>query len=92
MRAAAPLATLVIVEKDRRRVLTLSRRLPVDVRLVGALARLQLACRRRGARLYLEDVSPALEELIGLAGLTRELGLSSAASPPAPRSTPEPLL
>jgi hypothetical protein len=93
MRAAARLATLVIVEKcDRRRVLRLSSRVPVDVRLVDALARLQLACRRRGARLHLEDVSPALEELVTLAGLSRELGLDSGATPPASRSTPEPLL
>jgi hypothetical protein len=93
MRAATRLATLVIVEKcDRKRVLRLSSRVPADIRLVEALARLQLACRRRGARLHLEDVSPALGELIILAGLTDELGLASVAGPPVPRSTPEPLL
>jgi hypothetical protein len=93
MRAATRLATLVIVEQcDQRRVLRLSSRVPADIRIVEALARLQLACRRRGARLHLEDVSPALEELITLAGLTHELGLSYGAGPPAQRSTPESLL
>jgi hypothetical protein len=76
MRAAVRLATLVVVEScGRRRAMRLSSRAPADMQAVDALARLQLRCRRRGARLHLEDVSPALEELIALAGLSAELDL-----------------
>jgi anti-anti-sigma regulatory factor len=44
---------------------------------VDALARLQLAARRRGLELRLHAVSRELRELIELAGLTAVLGVES---------------
>ena len=42
---------------------------PPDLAVVEALARCQLMARRAGGRMWLEDVSPALAELVDLAGL-----------------------
>jgi anti-anti-sigma regulatory factor len=49
------------------------RRLPVDAATVDALARLQLAAKRRGCRIGLCNAPPALLELIELMGLTEVL-------------------
>jgi hypothetical protein len=43
-----------------------------DLTAVDALARLQLACRRGGDRLRLDQVSQRLEQLLELSGLGRE--------------------
>ena len=44
-----------------------------DAVCVDALARLQLAAKRRGCRVRLENASPALLELVELMGLTHVL-------------------
>lgn len=44
-----------------------------DAVCVDALARLQLAARRRGSRVWLENASPALLDLVALMGLTHVL-------------------
>jgi ABC-type transporter Mla MlaB component len=44
-----------------------------DAVTVDALARLQLAARRRGCRVYLCNASPELVELVGFMGLTHVL-------------------
>jgi hypothetical protein len=41
--------------------------------VVEALARCQLITRRAGGRMWLEEVSPGLAELLDLAGLRGEL-------------------
>ena len=48
--------------------------------MVEGLARLALTARRVGGRLHLHDVSMALAELLELAGLSRELGVSPASA------------
>ncbi len=45
-----------------------------DLSVVDDLARLQLAVRRAGGRMHIEDVAPALSRLLDLAGLRREVG------------------
>ncbi|HKA98560.1 MAG TPA: hypothetical protein VKD66_20020 [Streptosporangiaceae bacterium] len=47
---------------------------PPDLAFVAALARFQLIVRRAGGRVWLEDVSSPLAELLDLAGLRREVG------------------
>ncbi|HLM96071.1 MAG TPA: hypothetical protein VK283_07130 [Acidimicrobiales bacterium] len=44
-----------------------------DLSMVDDLARLQLAVRRAGGRMHLEDVAPALSRLLDLAGLGRKV-------------------
>jgi ABC-type transporter Mla MlaB component len=44
-----------------------------DVVTVDALAKLQLAARRRGCRITLENASPELRELVAFMGLTEVL-------------------
>jgi hypothetical protein len=55
---------------------------PPDLAVVEALARFQLIARRAGDRVWLEDVSAALGDLLDLAGLreavTSQPGLSQA--------------
>jgi ABC-type transporter Mla MlaB component len=46
-----------------------------DVHVVDALARLQLAARRRGLRLQLRNASPELTQLVSLMGLAPVLGV-----------------
>ena len=59
---------------------------PPDLAVVEALARFQLTARRAGYRMWLEDVSPALAELLDLAGLRQELARGpTQASPEAGR-------
>jgi hypothetical protein len=47
---------------------------PPDLAFVAALARFQLIVRRAGGRVWLEDVSSPLAELLDLAGLRGEVG------------------
>jgi len=58
---------------------------PPDLAVVEALARFALMARRAGDRVWLEDVSPALGDLLDLAGLREAL-----VGPPGPPA-PEPL-
>lgn len=69
------LARVVIVTADGRlwTVVLVGAAFP-DLAVVDAIARLQLAARRSGCRLYLEDVSARLGDLLDLAGLPREVG------------------
>jgi hypothetical protein len=46
-----------------------------DVHVVDALARLQLAAKRRGRRLVLQNAPPDLADLVGLMGLAGVLGV-----------------
>jgi STAS domain len=46
-----------------------------DVHVVDALARLQLAAKRRGRRLVLQNASRDLADLVGLMGLDDVLGV-----------------
>ena len=46
---------------------------PPDLAVVEALARCQLLTRRAGGRMWLEEVSPGLAELLDLTGLRGEL-------------------
>ena len=46
---------------------------PPDLAVVEALARYQLMTRRAGGRMWLEDLSPELAELLDLAGLHDEM-------------------
>jgi hypothetical protein len=46
---------------------------PPDLAVVDALARCQLMARRAGGRIWLEDLSPVLAELLDLAGLREVL-------------------
>jgi anti-anti-sigma regulatory factor len=52
-----------------------------DVHVVDALARLQLAARRRGRRLVLRNASSDLAELVGLMGLGDVLGVEPGREP-----------
>jgi hypothetical protein len=52
-----------------------------DLALVNALARLQLAARRRGLRLRLRNVPADLVELLELCGLGEVLGLEPGRQP-----------
>jgi hypothetical protein len=58
-----------------------ARPLPAELATVDALARVTLLLRRRGIRLELGGVSPALRELIDLAGLAAVLATFAASSP-----------
>ena len=53
----------------------------VSLATVDALARLQLAARRRGLELRLHSPQPELRELIELAGLTAVLGVEPRRKP-----------
>jgi ABC-type transporter Mla MlaB component len=52
-----------------------------DVHVVDALARLQLAAKRRGRRLVLQNASLDLADLVGLMGLGETLGLEPRRQP-----------
>jgi hypothetical protein len=58
---------------------------PPDLAVVEALARFQLMARRAGYRMWLEDVSPALRELLDLAGLRQALASQPGPGPPPRR-------
>jgi hypothetical protein len=75
MSDAVPWARVVIVEPDGTRIVArLGGDDDPDWAAVERLARLQLAARRAGARMHLEEVSAALDALLDLAGLRREVG------------------
>jgi hypothetical protein len=68
-------ARIIVVGADgARRVVLLAGEGPPDLAVVDMLARCQLMARRTGRRMWLEEVSSALEELLDLAGLRREVG------------------
>ncbi len=52
-----------------------------DMALVAALARLQLTVRRLGRRMRLRGATPALRQLLGLAGLAGVLGVEPWGEP-----------
>jgi anti-anti-sigma factor len=54
-----------------------------DCETVDALARVQLATRRIGARICLRNASPELTDLVALAGLARVLSAEAATRPGA---------
>lgn len=65
---------LVVADADgSHQVVLLAGEGPPDLAVVEGLARLQLMIRRAGGRMWLEDVSPALAELLDLAGLRRAM-------------------
>src|SRR5215831_4198949 len=65
---------MVVVGADgTRRVTVLTGDGPPSLALVEGLARFQFAARRAGGRVWLEDVSPALGELLDLAGLRQQV-------------------
>jgi hypothetical protein len=47
---------------------------PPDLAVVEIVARCQLLARRAGGRIWLEEMSPALAELLDLAGLLDQMG------------------
>jgi hypothetical protein len=74
MAGVIPWARVVVVGADgTRRVMLLAGEGPPDLTVVEGLARLQLMARRAGERMWLEEVSAALRELLDLAGLHREM-------------------
>ena len=80
MADTAQWARMVIVAADGTRLdFSLTGDGQPDLAVVEALARFALMARRAGDRVWLEDVSPALGDLLDLAGLRRAL-----ATPPGP--------
>src|SRR6266446_10622017 len=74
MADVAFLARVVVVAADgTHRVLLLLGAGAPGLAAVGELARLQLRARRGGGSIHVQEVSPALAELLDLAGLSREL-------------------
>jgi hypothetical protein len=72
---------MVVADADgTRQVVTLAGDGPPDLAVVEALARFQLMTRRAGRRMWLEDVSAPLAELLDLAGLRQEV--AGQADPP----------
>lgn len=65
----------VVIERasGRSEVVWLHAKGQPDMAAVDALARLRLVCQRAGHHMRLEEVSPALAELLELSGLRREL-------------------
>ena len=84
-------ARLVVAEADgTHRVVALAGDGPPDLAVVEALARYQLMTRRAGGRMWLEELSPDLAELLDLTGLRQELtGQASVPGPDVARP-PEP--
>ena len=75
MAGVVPWARMVVVGADgTRREVLLTGEGPPGLALVQGLARFQFLARRAGGRVWLEDVSPALGELLDLAGLLGEMG------------------
>jgi hypothetical protein len=78
-------ARLVIADADgTHRVVLLAGEGPPDLAVVEALARCQLMTRRAGGRMWLEELSPGLAELLDLVGLRQEMtGQAVPADPEA---------
>ena len=67
-------ASVVMADADgTHHVVPLAGDGPPDLAVVEALARCQLMARRAGSRMWLEDLSPELAELLDLAGLREEV-------------------
>ena len=67
-------ASMVTADTDgTRHVVPLAGDGPPDLAVVEALARYQLMIRRAGGRMWLEDLSPELAELLDLAGLRGQI-------------------
>jgi len=67
-------ARVVIVRADgQRETMQVSDPGVPAIALVDFLARLRLGCSREGARMWLEDMTPALEAVLELAGLLQEM-------------------
>ena len=58
---------------------------PPNLAVVEALARFQLTARRAGYRMWLEDLSAALAELLDLAGLRQAMASQPGPGPPTRR-------
>ena len=61
----------------------------VDLRVVDALARLQLKARRQGCTVWLRDACPNLTELVDLVGLAGVLQVGQPAREAGPEARPE---
>ncbi len=85
-------ARLVMADADgTHRVVPLAGEGPPDLAVVEALARCQLMTRRAGGRMWLEELSPDLAELLDLAGLRQAMtGQADPADPEASRQTEPP--
>lgn len=67
-------ARVVMADADgTHHVVPLAGHGPPDLAVVEALARCQFLTRRTGGRMWLEEVSPGLAELLDLTGLRAEL-------------------
>jgi hypothetical protein len=67
-------ARMVVAAADGSRLtVPLTGEGPPDLAVVEALARFQLMAHRAGDRVWLEDVSTALGDLLDLAGLRRQM-------------------
>ena len=67
-------ASMVTADADgTRHVVPLAGDGPPNLVVIEALARYQLMTRRAGGRMWLEDLSPELAELLDLAGLREEM-------------------
>jgi len=74
MAGSALWARMVVAAADGSRLtVPLTGDGPPDLAVVEALTRFQLMARRAGDRVWLEDVSVALGELLDLAGLRRQM-------------------
>lgn len=75
MACVVPWARVVVVGPgDSRRAVMLVGEGAPDLAVVDRLARLQLAARRAGGRIRLEDPCPGLLELLNYLGLRRQVG------------------
>ena len=84
-------ARLVVAEADgTHRVVPLTGDGPPDLAVVEALARYQLMTRRAGGRMWLEELSPDLAELLDLTGLREEMTGQPGVPGPDVVSPPEP--
>jgi hypothetical protein len=77
-------ASVVMADADgTHHVVPLAGDGPPDLAVVEALARCQLMARRAGGRMWLEDLSPGLAELLDLTGLR---GMLTGQTGPEPYS------
>jgi ABC-type transporter Mla MlaB component len=76
-----PATVVVVVDKTTELVLGRLDARRVDATALDVLARLNLAARRRGWSLRIDDAPPALRELAALCGLGDVLGLEPPRQP-----------